>query len=224
MADTKISNLTGLAAAPNEDDVFALVDTSASSTKKLEAKYLVRDSGGSGAIVTGAFTLTLQQSMQAAGRNVANTFTAENVFAEVIRPQKGIAFPVIQVESADAHTLDDYEEGVFYLEVAMSTSGTVTLDNKTCRYTKIGRAITISGFITVTSVSSPVGTVQFTGLPYPSGGGWTAVSLQDNLSGKTKAYIPPSVSYIEYSYFDDGVISAGMSPSWHCIILSTYTV
>jgi len=76
MADTKISNLTGLAAAPATDDVFALVDTSASSTKKLDAKYLVRDSGGSGAIVTGAFTLTLQQSMQAAGRNVANTFTA----------------------------------------------------------------------------------------------------------------------------------------------------
>ena len=76
MADTKISNLTGLAAAPDTNDVFALVDTSASSTKKLEAKYLVRDSGGSGAIVTGAFTLTLQQSMQAAGRNVANTFTA----------------------------------------------------------------------------------------------------------------------------------------------------
>jgi len=149
---------------------------------------------------------------------------AENVFAETIRAQKGISFPVIQVESADAHRLDDYEEGVFDLAVAMSTSGTVTLDNETCRYTKIGRAITISGFITVTSVSSPVGTVQFTGLPYPSGGGWTAVSLQDNLSGKTKAYIPPSASYIEYSYFDDGVISAGMSPSWHCIILSTYTV
>ena len=76
MASKTFDQLTDLAAAPSSGDWFALVDTSASSTKKLDAKYLVRDSGGSGAIVTGTFTLTLQQSMQAAGRNVANTFTA----------------------------------------------------------------------------------------------------------------------------------------------------
>jgi hypothetical protein len=76
MADTKISNLTALAAAPDSGDFVALVDTSASETKKLDAKYLVRDSGGSGAIVTGAYTLTLPADMTAAGLGIANVFTA----------------------------------------------------------------------------------------------------------------------------------------------------
>lgn len=40
MADTKISNLTALAAAPDSGDFFAIVDTSASATKKLAAAYL----------------------------------------------------------------------------------------------------------------------------------------------------------------------------------------
>jgi hypothetical protein len=76
MADTKISNLTALAAAPDSGDFVALVDTSASETKKLDAKYLVRDSAGSGAIVTGAYTLTLPATGTAALLGTANVFTA----------------------------------------------------------------------------------------------------------------------------------------------------
>ena len=83
MADTKISNLAALAAAPATNDVFALVDTSASSTKKLEAKYLVRDSGGSGAVVTGAYTLTIPATGTAALLGTENVFTV----AQTIRGQ-----------------------------------------------------------------------------------------------------------------------------------------
>lgn len=75
MADTKISNLTALAAAPDSGDFFALVDTSASETKKLDAKYLVRDSAGSGAVVTGAYTLTLQASGTPSLLAASNVFT-----------------------------------------------------------------------------------------------------------------------------------------------------
>ena len=84
MADTKISNLAALAAAPDTNDVFALVDTTAGSTKKLEAKYLVRDSGGSGAIVTGAFTLTLPATGTAALLATANTFTANQTITGIL--------------------------------------------------------------------------------------------------------------------------------------------
>jgi len=74
MADTKISNLTALAATPDSGDWFAVVDTSASATKKLDAKYLVGDSGGTGAKVTGAYTLTLTGN-STANQNVSTTGT-----------------------------------------------------------------------------------------------------------------------------------------------------
>jgi len=80
MADTKISNLTALAAAPDSGDFVALVDTSASETKKLDAKYLVRDSAGSGAIVTGAYTLTLPATGTAVLLGTAQTLTALKKF------------------------------------------------------------------------------------------------------------------------------------------------
>ena len=42
MADTKISALTNLAAIPADDDELVLVDTSASSTKAVNAGYVRR--------------------------------------------------------------------------------------------------------------------------------------------------------------------------------------
>ena len=58
-----------------------------------------------------------------------------------------------------ANKLDDYEEGDYNCTVTCSTSGTVTLDTSYHRagYTKVGRLVTVHGFIVVSSVSSPVG-------------------------------------------------------------------
>jgi hypothetical protein len=38
-------------------------------------------------------------------------------------------------------------------------------------YTKVGRAVTINGVFTVTSVSSPTGYLKIAGLPFSGGGG-----------------------------------------------------
>jgi hypothetical protein len=58
-----------------------------------------------------------------------------------------------------ANTLDDYEEGDYNCTVTCSTSGTATLNTSYDRagYTKVGRLVTVHGFIVVDSVSSPVG-------------------------------------------------------------------
>lgn len=52
------------------------------------------------------------------------------------------------------------------------TSGTITLDvnSKTLQQVKVGKMITLTGFIYVMSVSSPVGTLTMTGLPVSAGG------------------------------------------------------
>ena len=79
----------------------------------------------------------------------------------------GIAFPATQSASADANTLDDYEEGT-WTATLVCTSGTITLNgaNSISRYTKIGRLVNVSGYIEVNAISSPTGRLTLGGLPF----------------------------------------------------------
>lgn len=74
MAATAISGLSALT-APAVTDTLIIVDDSASDNKSLALSYVVRDTGGTGAIVTGAYTLTLPGTGTAALLGVANVFT-----------------------------------------------------------------------------------------------------------------------------------------------------
>jgi hypothetical protein len=81
-----------------------------------------------------------------------------------------ITFPATQSASSDANTLDDYEEGTWTITVTTGTSGTVTASAKTGAYTKVGRLVTITGYIDFSSVSSPVGYLRLS-LPFASASG-----------------------------------------------------
>jgi hypothetical protein len=78
-----------------------------------------------------------------------------------------IKFPATKIASADGNTLDDYEEGTFTVTL-LSTSGTITVNsgNNAGLYTKVGRLVNVSGFIDVSSVSSPSGRLRLNGLPF----------------------------------------------------------
>jgi hypothetical protein len=83
----------------------------------------------------------------------------------------GIQFPATQSPSADANTLDDYEEGTFTVVVrGAGTAGTYTMTGQSGVYTKIGRlvslAISISGFSTATGGTAYM---QITGMPFANG-------------------------------------------------------
>lgn len=79
-------------------------------------------------------------------------------------------FPATQVPSADANTLDDYEEGTFTPAITFATPGNLSVGYSTAlgAYTKIGRmvmialAVVTSGF-THTTAS---GDLSITGLPF----------------------------------------------------------
>lgn len=73
-------------------------------------------------------------------------------------------------DTAAANALDDYEEGLFDVTAAASTSGTVTLAYTRLAYTKIGRMVFVNGEITVSSVSSPVGDITINSLPFTNSG------------------------------------------------------
>ena len=59
--------------------------------------------------------------------------------------------------------LDDYEEGAWTL--ASTTSG-VTISSQSCRYTKVGRLVTLNGAVTFSALPSNISTQHFSGAPF----------------------------------------------------------
>lgn len=80
-----------------------------------------------------------------------------------------IKFPAVQEPSADPNILDDYEEGTSVVALVPQTSGTITMNNATLKWTKVGRKVSFTGLINVASVAAPLGDLFLTGLPFPNG-------------------------------------------------------
>lgn len=87
----------------------------------------------------------------------------------------GIKFPASQVASADANTLDDYEEGTF----TPSLGGTATYGSQSGYYCRIGRIVFIEIQFQVTSIGSG-STTDISGLPF--------TPASDNFSGISFGY------------------------------------
>jgi len=64
---------------------------------------------------------------------------------------------------AAANTLEDYEEGTW--TVTANTTG-VIISSQNCRYTKVGRLVTLNGSITFSALPSNISTIQLSGAPY----------------------------------------------------------
>ena len=83
----------------------------------------------------------------------------------------GITFPATQVPSADANTLDDYEEGTFTPTlIGNSTAGTTTYVAQNALYVKIGRQVTVSIDLEITGTTG-TGTIRVGGLPFTATSG-----------------------------------------------------
>ena len=112
---------------------------------------------------------------------------------EVGTSGKGIDFSATSDGSgtATSEVLDDYEEGYFAPTVTMTTSGSITLKAAYTElsYIKIGNLVTIVGQLRIDSVSSPVGNISITNLPFTVrantdlGRGGTAMYYYDASAG-----------------------------------------
>ena len=80
---------------------------------------------------------------------------------------KGIDFSAT-AGTGTSELLADYEEGTWDAVISDGTNN-ATMSNTTCRYTKIGRVVTLTGRITTTSLGSVTGGITITGLPYTIG-------------------------------------------------------
>ena len=87
-----------------------------------------------------------------------------------LQTSDGITFPATQVPSADANTLDDYEEGTWtpVLGGMTSESGqTYTINQGT--YTKIGRQVFCTFYITLSAKGAITGNCALKNLPFTVG-------------------------------------------------------
>ena len=116
--------------------------------------------------VSGTTTLTLPATTGTFALTAAPTFTGQATIPTINLTGGQITFPVTQSASADANTLDDYEEGTWTpsqgsgLTVvgAFSSSGT---------YTKIGRQITVIFKVGgATSIAVSAGGIITNNLPF----------------------------------------------------------
>jgi len=122
---------------------------------------------------SGVFTISSPNS------NTSRTLTLPDAAGTVsvadsngIISANGIAFPATQSASANANTLDDYEEGTWTPVIADAASGgnTATLSSATGNYTKIGNLIRVQARIQVSSKGSMTSgnPVFVRGLPFVS--------------------------------------------------------
>jgi hypothetical protein len=86
----------------------------------------------------------------------------------VTLPVGQLAFPATQNPSANANTLDDYEEGTWTPTLSFAGASTgITYGGTTLgRYTKIGNVVTVTGMLVLTSKGSSTGPAQIGGLPF----------------------------------------------------------
>jgi hypothetical protein len=78
-----------------------------------------------------------------------------------------LTFPASQSASADANTLDDYEEGTWTPVLSFGgLSVGITYANRGGIYTKIGKQVTVTMIMELSSKGTSVGQVAITGLPF----------------------------------------------------------
>jgi hypothetical protein len=111
-----------------------------------------------------AFAVKLTGAQTVAG---VKTFSSQPVFSAGIDLSSNgqIKFPASQNASADANTLDDYEEGNWTPNIASQT-GTITSYTSNGQYTKIGRNVFLTFTTTLTNVGTASGRIQFSNLPF----------------------------------------------------------
>ena len=128
----------------------------------------------------------------------------------------GIQFSATQQASANANTLDDYEEGTYNVTLTPVT-GSITLQTSfaSMSYTKVGRLVTVTGNPRILSVSSPTGGLALT-LPFPVRNGTTTTSR----AGSSIAYYDNSNSPL---YFFSIPCAAGEASTTLTIYVDSFS-
>lgn len=175
-------------------------------------------------------------TIQNANGTTALTFAANGQMTLANTPLQltggQIKFPSTKIASADANTLDDYEEGTWTpTAIGNSTAGTTTYVARNGTYTKIGNQVTATGYVNVSAMTgtnylllslpfacnvsySYMGTIHTYNLDWPS-------------AGSLVAFAPANNAYIRIHVCVDNAIDqivAVENASWEAIYTITYQI
>ena len=79
------------------------------------------------------------------------------------------------LNSTNANTLDDYEEGTWTGTMSGAGGGTIGTDSATLGYVKVGKMVWCHGYFNVNAASSPAGNAHINTLPFTAEGGSTTM-------------------------------------------------
>jgi hypothetical protein len=156
--------------------------------------------------------------------NGANTWSATQTVQALLDLNHAsggqIKFPASQNASADANTLDDYEEGSS-TPTPTAGSGSFTTVSATVKYTKIGRTVTAAVRVVVTNNGTAGGRILVE-LPIANGAQACAGGgFNENTGNLVSGYLGASGTILEiYKYDATYPVATGQS----VVVCITYTV
>ena len=112
----------------------------------------------------------------------------------VLGANANIVFPATNVVSTGANTLDDYEEGAW-----TPACPNITVAGSEGKYTKIGRLVTVQGFVTFPTTSDS-NDIEISGLPF---------TINNSESGRGGAYITYPTLGASFLVNGDGLFFLG---------------
>ena len=172
---------------------------------------------------------------------VTQTITLPNATGTVLTTNgsgiasvNGIQFPATQSASADANTLDDYEEGTWTPAINFGGASVgITYTIQTGYYVKIGRVVHVNCYLLLSNKGSSTGAIAFTGFPFTANNASSAYNTLSfycggatSTSGSYMCYIAPNTAYASLLFSQTG--SPGTFSNTQCnnssdfIIAGTY--
>jgi len=121
------------------------------------------------ALTTPATTDLLEIVDDVGGTPMSKKIAWQHLFATTLPLTSGqIAFPATAVPSADANTLDDYEEGTWTGELRGVTTRATTPVTVAGNYVKIGKQVSLQIFFSDVDTTGASGNMQIVNCPFTS--------------------------------------------------------
>ena len=140
---------------------------------------------------------TQDTSVLATLAGYATAFTTVALAATTVSAS-ALVFPEPQVPSADAHTLDDYEEGSWTPALLFGGAAVgMTYTTQVGSYVKVGRLVTATCRMDLSAKGSSTGSATVSGLPFAAASGsasFNGAGLAGGMSGLTSPVTPRVVA------------------------------